>query len=129
MSVQVIRRGILRPRQAVQRVTANAGNRAFVAGGAGKNRQRAPHYTGPAIPPQSWAVGVAIVPIALRDSFTGVGHFVVTDLPAGVTVDRVTGIIAGTPTAAGSGPSQARLEAVQDGVPAAVAPTFLWTVT
>lgn len=32
--------GIFRPRQGVQRVTANAGNRAFIAGGRGPNRAK-----------------------------------------------------------------------------------------
>lgn len=120
--------GIFRPRQAVQRITVNAGNRCFIAGGAGRNRQRPPHYTGPAIPPPSWTTGVAIAPIYLRERFVGVGEFTVTNLPAGVTVDRLTGVISGTPTAAGSGPSQARLEAVGEGFPAATAPQFFWTV-
>jgi hypothetical protein len=31
--------GIYRPRQSVQRVTANAGNRAFIAGGRGPGRR------------------------------------------------------------------------------------------
>ena len=34
--------GIFRPRQQVQRVTANAGNRAFIAGGRGPGRPHPP---------------------------------------------------------------------------------------
>jgi hypothetical protein len=40
--------GFFRPRQGVQRVTANAGNRAFIAGGRGPNR-RLPDGTPPTL--------------------------------------------------------------------------------
>jgi len=34
-----MKNGIFRPRQSVQRMTANAGNRAFIAGGRGPGRR------------------------------------------------------------------------------------------
>lgn len=49
-----MRLGIFRPRQVVQRVTANAGNRAFIAGGVGPGRQAlrpAPTSPAPAAQP------------------------------------------------------------------------------
>lgn len=49
-----MRLGIFRPRQVVQRVTANAGNRVFIAGGVGPGRQAlrpAPTSPAPAAQP------------------------------------------------------------------------------
>jgi hypothetical protein len=61
--------GIFRPRQGVQRVTANAGNRAFIAGGRGPGR-RLPAKAPPTL--RQKAVALAIIlsgggPVAAAD--------------------------------------------------------------
>jgi hypothetical protein len=52
--------GFFRPRQGVQRVTANAGNRAFIAGGRGPGR-RTPAGTPPALTLRQALIAVGLL--------------------------------------------------------------------
>jgi hypothetical protein len=94
-------RGIYRARQGVQRVTPNFGNFAFVKGGAKAIR---PVFIGPGTGPLSWTQGVPITPIDYRHLFRGPGEFFGINVPPGVTINRQTGVLSGTPTGTGTFP-------------------------
>jgi hypothetical protein len=51
--------GIYRPRQSVQRITANAGNRAFIAGGRGPGR-RLPAKPAPTLKQKAIALAILL---------------------------------------------------------------------
>jgi hypothetical protein len=61
-----MRQGIFRPRQGVQRVTANAGNRAFIAGGRGAGR-RLPAGTAPTLRQKAIALALLLAQIPTAD--------------------------------------------------------------
>ena len=103
--------GVFRPRQSIQRVTPNAGNRRVIAGGVGVGRQDTPLATrtelppvfnGPLIPTITGKQAVAIVPVATAGRFDYVLGAVFTKTgtawPAWMLLDAF-GVISGTPPA------------------------------
>jgi hypothetical protein len=96
-----MRQGILR-KGAFSRVTANAGNRAFIKGGYPKWLPQPPKFVGPPIPSQDCTVGV---PYSYDASvhFTGKGTYSLAgDTIAWLSIDPVSGVMSGTPDAPGT---------------------------
>ena len=91
-----MRQGIYRPGRAVQRVTANFGNRAFIRGGVPTWFKR-PAFIGPDIPEQPAVVGT---PFSFNAApyFSGAGVYGWTG-GGWASIDPVTGVLSGDPEA------------------------------
>lgn len=124
-----MRQGIYRPGRSVQRVTANAGNRAFIRGGLLRRAASAapPEFIGPAIANQTAAVGVPFS-YAAGAHFTGDGVYERTGPSGGwLVIDPATGVLSGIPQAAGT--LSAQLVRLVNADLAAVAESNAFTIT